>query len=88
MTFVGETQDRTHLVASDDMIRKGITLFGSWHYNLADASKLMRILRNIQPKLDTLVSHSFPLTEVQRAWETQASGQCAKVLLKPWDGTG
>ena len=86
MAFVGETRSETPIVASRDMIRKGITLVGSWHYNLADAHKLMRIIARSGPALDRLISHTFPLSQVQRAWEVQASGQCAKVLLAPWEG--
>ena len=36
------------------------------------------------PRLDPLVSHRFPLDQIQQAWETQVAGECAKVLLKPW----
>ena len=86
MAFVGETQNETPIVASRDMIRKGLTLVGSWHFNLADAPQLMRIIARTGPLLDTLISHTFPLSQVQRAWEVQASGQCAKVLLTPWEG--
>lgn len=35
--------------------------------------------------LDKLISHCFALEQRQQAWETQLSGECAKVLLKPWD---
>ena len=35
-------------------------------------------------KLDRLITHSFPLDRIEDAWEWQASGQCAKVVLKPW----
>jgi len=85
VAFVGESMAQTPLTISPDMIRKGLTLFGSWHYNLADTPKIMQMIRDLGPELDNLISHRFPLGEIQQAWETQVSGQCAKVILKPWD---
>jgi L-iditol 2-dehydrogenase len=66
------------------MIRKGLTLVGSWHYNLKYTPKLMDMITHCGVDLDLLISHHFSLSEVQKAWELQASGQCAKVLLHPW----
>ena len=39
VTFVGECQDDLPIKISPDMIRKGLTLHGSWHYNLADYTR-------------------------------------------------
>jgi L-iditol 2-dehydrogenase len=84
--FVGESSADTPLKISPDMIRKGLTLRGSWHYNLKDTPKIMDIIAQNSPNLDLLISHHFALTEVQQAWELQATGQCGKVLLHPWMG--
>ena len=84
VAFVGECSDETAIKASPDMIRKGITLVGSWHYNLNGFPKVMQVIRNCGPALDRLISHVFPMTQIQQAWEVQASGECAKVILKPW----
>jgi L-iditol 2-dehydrogenase len=85
VAFVGESYTDTPVKISPDTIRKGLTLIGSWHYNLKDTPKIMRIIAESGPALDKLISHTFPMTQVQLAWELQASGQCAKVLLKPWE---
>ncbi len=85
VSFVGESgRNPTELFISDDMIRKGLTLHGSWHYNLALTPKILRVIAANSDKIDRLISHRFALTDVQAAWETQVSGQSAKVLLKPW----
>ena len=84
VAMVGEATQDTPINASRDMIRKGLALVGSWHFNLADTPKLMEYIANHGSTLDGLISHVFPLSRVREAWETQASGQCAKVLLKPW----
>ena len=84
VAFVGECGEDTPLRISRDMIRKGITLVGSWHYNLQDVPKLMQVVRANADKLDRLISHMFSLDDVQKAWELQTTGACAKVVLKPW----
>jgi L-iditol 2-dehydrogenase len=83
IAFVGESWAETPVVVSDDLIRKGLTLIGSWHYPLYKAPKLMDQIAQIGPQLDRLITHEFPLARVQDAWETQASGRCGKVILRP-----
>ncbi|MBX3050953.1 MAG: zinc-binding dehydrogenase [Caldilineaceae bacterium] len=84
VSFVGESgRTPTELFISDDMIRKGLTLRGSWHYNLSLTPKILRVIAANTDKLDRLISHRFALEDVQSAWETQVGGECAKILLKP-----
>jgi len=84
VAFVGECGDDTPLRISQDMIRKGIALHGSWHYNLRDLPKLMQTVRENSSKLDQLISHRFAIDEIQDAWDLQTTGECAKVILQPW----
>lgn len=84
VAFVGESLADTPLRISQDMIRKGLTLIGSWHYNMRDTPRLMAMISEVGSQLDILISHRFPLTQVQEAWEVQLTGESAKVLLKPW----
>jgi len=84
VAFVGECSDETPLRISPDMIRKGLTLIGSWHYNMQDTPTIMALIRTLGPQLDQLISHRFPMRQVQDAWETQLTGKTAKVLLHPW----
>tara|TARA_B100001971_G_scaffold145644_1_gene134706 strand:- start:26 stop:1168 length:1143 start_codon:yes stop_codon:yes gene_type:complete len=72
------------LAASRDMIRKGLILRGSWHYNLADYPTLMRVIERSSEQIDKLITHSFPMSQVQQAWELQATLECGKVILNPW----
>lgn len=83
VAFVGECYVETPIIVSQDLIRKGIHLIGSWHYNLNDFPELIKVIEN-SPLLDHLVSHQFPMSQIQEAFETSASQQCAKILLKPW----
>lgn len=84
VAFVGECSEDTPVKISPDLIRKGISLIGSWHYNLKDVPKLMQVVKTNAHKLDGLISHRFAMDDVQAAWELQASGKCAKVILQPW----
>ena len=85
VSFVGESgQDATPIRVSADMLRKGLSLHGSWHYNMADIPRMLRVIAANSAKLDRLITHRFPLERVADAWTLQASGQCGKVLLKPW----
>ena len=66
------------------MIRKGLTLIGSWHYNLKYFPRIMQVIQQ-SPLIDLLVSHVLPMDQIQTAFELQVSGHCAKVILTPWE---
>lgn len=80
LTFVGWGGK----VEMSNMIPDGLTLQGSWHYNLNDAPKVMRMIRAVRPSIKKLITHTFPLEQVKEAWELQLTGQCGKVILRPW----
>ena len=84
LAFVGESGADTRLVVSDDMIRKGIDLMGSWHYNMKGAHDIMGIIARNGKKLDRFITHVYPMDDIKRAWEKQVSGECAKVVVRPW----
>jgi threonine dehydrogenase-like Zn-dependent dehydrogenase len=84
VAFVGECGDDLRIRVSPDMIRKGLTVIGSWHYNLGDYPGVMQVIRR-SPLVDLLISHVLPMSRVQEAFEISASHECAKVMLKPWE---
>ena len=81
--FIGECSSDLAIQASRDFIRKGISLHGSWHYNLNDFSGVMQVIQE-SPLIDQLVSHTFALSNAQAAFECSASGEGAKIVLEPW----
>ena len=83
VAFVGECSDPMAIRVSPDMIRKGLTIRGSWHYNLSLFPKIMQVIQQC-PAIDRLISHVFSLTEVQQALELSSTHECAKIILKPW----
>ena len=84
VAFVGESDDLT-ISVSNDMIRKGLTLHGVWHWDLADAPRMMQLIRESSDKLDRQITHTFPMSQVRKAWELQLTGSCGKIILRPWE---
>ena len=82
--FVGEGRE-VSIHVSNDMIRKGLTLHGSWHYNMADTPRIMEVVRGNPDLLDKQITHTFPMSRVQEAFELQLTRRCGKVLLRPWE---
>jgi threonine dehydrogenase-like Zn-dependent dehydrogenase len=82
--FIGECYEDLVLQISPDMIRKGLTLFGSWHYRLEDYLRVMQVIQE-SSLADRLISHVLPMSRIQKAFELSASHQTAKVILRPWE---
>ena len=84
VAFVGESFDELAIRVSPDLIRKGLTLMGSWLYNRTDYPKVMQVIQQ-SPLIDLLVSHILPMSRIQEGFELLAGGQCAKVVIHPWE---
>ena len=84
VAFVGESGKDLTIRVSPDMIRKGLTVAGSWLYNQADYPQVMQVIQE-SPLMDLLVSHVMPMSQIQEAFELQATGECAKIVLRPWE---
>jgi threonine dehydrogenase-like Zn-dependent dehydrogenase len=84
VAYVGECGQDFPIRISPDLIRTGITIHGSWHYNLNLYPQIAQVLAE-SPVIDELISHVLPMSEVQRAFELCASHETAKVILRPWD---
>jgi len=85
VAFVGECNADTVIHVSEDLLRKGLTVVGSWHYNRARVSAIFEVIRKMREYLPLLVSHVFPMSQVQTAFEVSASHNCGKILLHPWE---
>jgi L-iditol 2-dehydrogenase len=84
IAFVGECYDDLKLRVSPDMIRKGLTLIGSWHYNLNDYAKIVQVIQE-SPLIDQLISHAMSMSEIRAAFELSASHEAAKIIVHPWE---
>lgn len=81
---VGSSSGNASVGLGREVLFKGLTLQGSWHYNRSVTQKLLRQIGEVGPQLDIMITHRFALRAVQEAWETQCSGLCGKVILQPW----
>ena len=84
VAYVGECGDELAIRVSPDLIRTGIQIIGSWHYNLNLFPKIMRVIER-SPLIDLLVSHVLPMSHIQEAFTLSASPEHAKIILKPWE---
>ena len=84
VAFVGESE-HLKIDVSRQLLRKGLKLFGIWHYNLKDIPKLFEIVKKSKELIDELITHKFPIAQVKDAWELQLSGNCGKIIIHPWD---
>ncbi len=84
VVFVGESTRDLPIRVGPDLLRKGLTVIGNWHYNLADFPRIMQVIQE-SPVIDLLVSHVMPMSKIQEALELSAAHQTAKVILKPWE---
>ena len=85
VAYVGECYgEQLAITVSPDLLRTGITVHGSWHYNMSLYPKVLQVATG-SPAAGDLISHRIPLAEVQRAFEVSAGPEHAKILLKPWE---
>ena len=80
--FVGEAGDYT-IAVSEGMIRNGLNLHGIWHWNLGDAADMMVMISKVGDSLDKMITHRFPLSQIEDAWKLQMTGECGKVIVHP-----
>jgi L-iditol 2-dehydrogenase len=68
------------------LVNRGLEVHGCWHWNhQRDAPEMLQVIRRSRPALDRLVTHTFPLDQVEDAFRVQLSGSCGKVLLFPFE---
>jgi L-iditol 2-dehydrogenase len=84
VAFVGENHDDLVIRATPDLITKGLTLMGSWHYNLGDYGAVLDVIRAAPEQCEALVTDRFGMSEIQTAFERSASRESAKIVVDPW----
>jgi threonine dehydrogenase-like Zn-dependent dehydrogenase len=83
VAFVGQCPDELAIRVSPDLITKGLTIFGAWHYRLQDYPRIVQTIEQ-SPLIDLLISHVLPMRRAAEAFALQAAGECAKIILEPW----
>jgi len=65
--FIGEAREST-IKPSDQLIRKQITLMGSWYFNICEYEEILRVLHTRKIDLERLATHRFSLDEAETAF--------------------
>jgi propanol-preferring alcohol dehydrogenase len=67
VAFVGESREVT-IRPSEQLIRKQITLIGSWYFNIAEYEAIVRTITSHGIDLERLATHRFSLDEAETAF--------------------
>ena len=84
ISFVGENHGEIPISPSNDFIRKGLTLMGSWHCNINDREEMLTLLSR-SPLVPKLITDVYGFSQVQEAFDKFVEGNACKVILKPWE---
>ena len=68
----------------DDLIRHGRTLHGRLDITNAEIARVLELFERMPNELDTYLTHSFALRDIEQAWRLQETRACGKLLIDPW----
>jgi L-iditol 2-dehydrogenase len=67
VAFIGESRETT-IRPSDQLIRKQLTLTGSWYFNIAEYEEIIDVLVGKKIDLERLATHRFSIDEAETAF--------------------
>lgn len=67
VAFIGESRETT-INPSDQLIRKQLTLMGSWYFNISEWDNIARVIVAKKVPLEKLVTHTFSLEDAPTAF--------------------
>ena len=67
VAFVGESRETT-IRPSEQLIRKQLTLMGSWYFNISEYDEILSVLTSKHIDLERLATHRFPLEDAEIAF--------------------
>lgn len=67
VAFIGEARETT-IRPSDQLIRKQITLIGSWYFGISEYAEIVRVTVDRKIDLERLATHRFSLDEAETAF--------------------
>jgi len=68
VAFIGESRETT-INPSDQLIRKQLTLIGSWYFNISEWDDIARVITTQNIPLEKLVTNTFSLDEAATAFQ-------------------
>ena len=64
----------------EDLICRELTVFGTRNYNTTEFDEMVALVQRGLP-VEQVVTHRFPLSEAEAAFDLFRSGECGKILL-------
>jgi propanol-preferring alcohol dehydrogenase len=80
VAFIGEAKQVT-IRPSEQLIRKQLTLMGSWYFNIADYPEIARVIVEAAVPLDRLVTHKFSLDQAEEAFRRFDARETEKAVF-------
>jgi propanol-preferring alcohol dehydrogenase len=80
VAFIGEAREAT-IRPSEQLIRKQLTLMGSWYFNIAEYAEIARTIRERRVPLDRLVTHEFGLDQAEEAFRRFDARETEKAVF-------
>ncbi len=68
------------------LVGKGLRLHGCWHWNHAlHAQHMIATIQGSADRINQLITHTFPIDQIQEAFDLQVKGECGKIVIHPWE---
>ena len=80
IALVGENQETT-IKTSDHLIRKQLTVFGSWYFSIHEYVEILKLIDTHKIDLERLATHTFNLKEAERAFQMFNNRETEKAVF-------
>jgi threonine 3-dehydrogenase len=84
MSMLGLPSKSIDINIADDVVFKGITIYGVVGRRIYDTwHQVKALIDNHQLHLEKIITHQFPLKDINEAAKIMGSGNCGKIVLIP-----
>ena len=80
LAMVGEAAATT-IKPSEQLIRKQLTVFGSWYFGIYEYSDILQVIQTHEIDLERLATHTFPLKEAETAFRMFDNRETEKAVF-------